>query len=188
MSDQRSAIEQRRVRFATIEGLTRDDLPLAGEVWLDDVIKAPWSSREAMKVASQLVKYMAKADASYLSLREMDRDCQLHREDVQRALTLMRTFMAIDAFTLDKDEVRAALNLSLIQRLRVLEARKRLLELAAEREQVPVRLPVREPRWAPPPRPSIDELEEKAIPSLVALISEHIRTSAGKLEAVSPAA
>ncbi len=59
----------------------------------------------------------------------MEREFQFTRDDIQRALVLMRTFAAIDAFTLEKDDLKVALNLSLLQRLRVLETRRRLTEL-----------------------------------------------------------
>jgi hypothetical protein len=42
--------DQRRVRFASVDGIAREDLPLAYEVWLDEFIRAPWMTREAMKL------------------------------------------------------------------------------------------------------------------------------------------
>jgi hypothetical protein len=179
--------EQRRVRFATIEGLAREDLPLAGEVWLDDIYRAPWASREAMKLAAHFVRYMGLADPAQLVLREIEREYQMVRDDVQRALVLLRTFGAVEAFALEKDDLKVALNLSLLQRLRVLQTRKELDMLMSERTGQPITkpLPVREPRWNPPaPSAAADPAREAATP-LLAMISEHIRDASAALNATS---
>ena len=137
-----------------------------------------------MKLAAHFVRYMANPDPSHLILGQMERDFNLVRDDILRALVLMRTFAAIDAFTLDKDDLKVALNLSLMQRLRVLESRKRSAELtqAATGVSKPAPLPVKEPRWAPEPRLVIGESEDSSVSPLVALISEHIRQAAQKLD------
>jgi hypothetical protein len=173
--------EQRRIRFSTIEGLTREDLPLAAEIWLDDVFHSPWASREAMKLAAHFVRYMADPDPTRVIVREIEREYQLVRDDLQRALVLMRNFMAIDGYTIDKDDIKVALNLSLLQRLRVLEKRRRLVELSRpDASAAPQSLPVKEPRWVPPAAVSVPELGEATVAPLVALISEHIRQAAGR--------
>jgi len=48
---------------------------------------------------------------------------------VKKALNSMRMYGAVDSFTLDRDDVRVYLNLTPLQRLRVLETKRRLLEL-----------------------------------------------------------
>lgn len=182
--------DQRRVRFASIEGLTREDLPLAGEIWLDDVFHAPWVSRDVMKLATHFVRHMAYPDTSLLFMCEMEREFQLLRDDIHRALVLMRTFAAIDAFTLEKDSLNVALNLSLLQRLRVLEARLRLTELMQAASVVGKRdpLPVKEPRWVPAQRPAVAGASDAAMAPLQALISEHIRKAGQKLDGADFAA
>ncbi len=180
--------DQRRVRFASIEGLAREDLPLAGEIWLDELFRAPWASREAMKLAAHFVRYMADPDPSHLIMRAMEREFQFTRDDIQRALVLLRTFAAIDAFTLEKDDLKVALNLSLLQRLRVLETRRRLMELVSAANTRTAPLPVKEPRWAPDQRPNAVVFAETNVSPLVALISEHIRQAAQKLDSSEYAA
>lgn len=183
-----AVMDQRRIRFSTIEGLAREDLPLAAEIWLYDVFHAPWASREAMKLAAHFVRYMANPDPTRVIVREIEREYQLVRDDLQRALLLMRNFMAIDGYTIDKDDIKVALNLSLLQRLKVLETRRLLAELTQpENAAVPQPLPVREPRWIPTDGVSAPELEEAAVAPLVALISEHIRHAAGRDSATTAA-
>ena len=60
---------------------------------------------------------MANPDPTRVIVREIEREYQLVRDDLQRALLLMRNFMAIDGYTIDKDDIKVALNLSLLQRL-----------------------------------------------------------------------
>jgi hypothetical protein len=169
--------DQRRVRFASIEGLAGEDLPLAREIWLDDLFHSLWVSREAMKLAAHFVRYMADLEPSHLNMREIERELQLVRDDIQRALILLRTFGAIDAFSLDKDDLKVALNLTLLQRLRVFESGRKLIELVQARSNPSDLLPVRETRWAPEPAPVASEDAAGKSP-LLALIAEEIRHAA----------
>lgn len=144
--------DHRRVRFASIDGIGREDLALAREVWLEDLVKASWASREAMKLGAHFMRYMAMAAATVVSLREIEVQAQLTREDVRRALTLMQTFGAISSFSIDRDEVKVALVLSLLQRLRVLETRRRFNELLGADAVLPWHA---EPAdWEPVTRPA----------------------------------
>ena len=176
-----SSVDQRRVRFASIEGLTREDLPLAGEIWLDELYRAPWLSREIMKLGAHFVRYMANPNPVALVLKEIERHHQLLREDVARALALMVTFNAVDAFTIEKDTVKVALNLTLLQRLRVLETKSRLAGLQAASVALPAALPVAEPRWVPETAPSTGPPDDTSVAPLVAIIAEHIRRAADEL-------
>lgn len=124
-----SGIEQRRVRFSSIDGIERDDIPLACEVWREDIVNSPWADREAMKLATLFVRYIANPDPSLVVLREIESQCQLTREEVMRSFTIMRSYGVIDSFSFQRDDVRVYLHLSLLQRLRVLEARSRFRQL-----------------------------------------------------------
>lgn len=124
-----NGIEQRRVRFSSIDGIERDDLPLACEIWREDIFASSWADREAMKLATLFVRYIANPDPSLVVLREIESQCQLTREEVVRSFTIMRSYGAIDSFTFQRDDVRVYLHLSLLQRLRVLEARSRFRQL-----------------------------------------------------------
>jgi hypothetical protein len=129
--------EQRRVRFEEIDGLRRSDLEAAGEVWLADVCAAPWASREATKLAAFLVSYMNDPEARQLSLPGLEAQVQIGRDETKFALRLLKLYRAISAFTIEGMEVRVALRLTTLQRLRVLEARFRLAELIQMRPAEP---------------------------------------------------
>ncbi|MDX2157419.1 MAG: hypothetical protein SFW09_13005 [Hyphomicrobiaceae bacterium] len=122
-------IELRRVRFESIQGLRRDDLGTAGEIWLADLCAAVWATREAMKLGAHLVRYMVAPDPKLLTLSSIEGQIQIGREDVQFALRLLKLYRAVEDFTIEGDELRVALHLTSVQRLKVLEVRHRLAEL-----------------------------------------------------------
>ena len=126
MGEQTGTIEARRVRFDSIEGLQRRDLGIAGEVWLRDVCGAKWASREVMKLAAHLVRYMSIGDPRLVLLSRIEHQVQITKEDVHQALRLMRLYRAVEAYSVEGEELRAALHLSTLQRLAVLETRYRL--------------------------------------------------------------
>jgi hypothetical protein len=128
-------IEQRKVRFASIDGIDRADLPLAYEIWLDDIFKSAWATREAMKLAQQMVRYMVKPNPQTIGMNEIETLCQITPEDTRKTLALMRSFGAVDAFQTSRFEITAQLHLSLLQRLRVLETRRRLESLVSQSAQ-----------------------------------------------------
>jgi hypothetical protein len=70
------------------------------------------------------MRYMGAADSTPVSLREMETAYQLSREDITRSLNLMRMMSAVQSFTIERDDIRATLNLTLLQRVRVLEVRQ----------------------------------------------------------------
>ena len=137
-------IEQRRVRFLSIAGISREDLPLACEVWISDLCSAPWVSREAMKLGCHMVRYICKPDPAVMNMRDIENQCQISHEDVRKALSLMRTFGAADNFYCDRTDLRVALNLTFFQRLRVLEAKHRFGMMANSNDCLP---------WTVPPEP-----------------------------------
>ena len=183
-------IERRYVRFASIDGLTRDDIALAGEVWLEDLFAATWASREAMKLGVHLIRYMMDPDPALLTYKEIEVHCHMIHDDVARALILMRTFAAVDAFSMEQEGIRVAANLSILQRVRVLEVKERMRALE-EAEQAANKghsaAPIKETRWAPQPaiEPTITrDSAEMTLNPLVELIGEHIRAAAENLAKV----
>jgi len=124
--------EQRRVRFANIDGISRADLPIAMEIWLDDLMRKDWPSRDTLKFANHLKRYMADPDPKDLLLRAIERHTQLDRKQVLDVLKQMQMFGAAEAFDIDGDIVRVSLTLSLMQRLRTLETKRRFHELGAQ--------------------------------------------------------
>jgi hypothetical protein len=118
-------IENRRVRFGNLERVDKFQLAVACEIWLDDVLRAPWSTREAMRIGAHLVNYIQSANASILFVREIETALQLNREEINRAMNLLRLFRAISDFKIERDEIRASLNLSTLQTIRLLEVVER---------------------------------------------------------------
>lgn len=115
----------RHVRFANIDGLTREDLPLAYEVWLQDVYRAPWASAHMMKLAALMVRYMSASQTTPFSMGEIEIACQIAPEEIRKTLAAMRAFGAVESFICDKANAQVALTLSLLQRLQVLESKRR---------------------------------------------------------------
>ena len=113
--------ENRRIRFATIDGLNREDLSLAAEVWRDDLRSEVWATRDMLRLATLLVRYMAGARPEHATLSDIERTCQL-----------------------DGEVLRVALNLSLLQRLRVLKCRREFLELMGDTSLAGRRLAIKD--------------------------------------------
>ena len=144
--------ENRRIRFATIDGLNREDLPLAAEVWREDLRSEIWATRDMLRLATLLVRYMADARPAHATISYIERTCQLDRPQIRDALRIMRTYGAVEAFSIDGDDLRVSLNLSLLQRLRVLKCRREFLELISERASTGRPLAMNDtPDWLPPP-------------------------------------
>lgn len=141
--------EARRVRFESIEGLQRRDLGIAGEVWLKDICEAKWSTRETMKLAAHLVRYMASGDLRQIAISRIEHQVQLSKEEINQTLRLLRLYRAIEAYSIEGEELRAALHLTTLQRLRVLETRHRLEYLMRQTAPEPG-LPPSGARWLPP--------------------------------------
>ena len=131
-------VENRRVRFSSIEGIERADLPWACEVWREDVFRAPWAERNDMKLAMLFTRYIVRPDPQMVLLHEIEQLCQLRRDESLRALSVLQAFGAVDSYTLDGDDLRIYLNLTMSQRLRVLEMKNRFHLLAPRPREAPV--------------------------------------------------
>lgn len=153
-------IENRRVRFTSIDGLRRSDVPVAGEVWLDDIYRSAWTTKEAMKIAAFMVRYMAKPDPNMMTLTAIEGQLQLGPEQTKVALKIMRMFGAIDSYTVGRSEIRAALNLTVLQKVRALEARHRLAMLSGQMGDEPV---IQEGEWSPEAPMRVEAKEPAAV-------------------------
>jgi hypothetical protein len=154
-------IDNRHVRFATIDGIDRLDVPLAAEVWLEDIRNQSWTSREIVKLAGLFVRYMARPNPDWLSLRYIDRSYQLDGKETVQALRMMRIYSAIEEFSCENSKVYVSLHLTLLQRLRVLEARKKFSELCnAPRPVLPQFTSDIDDKWIP--ENPVIELEDVA--------------------------
>ena len=85
---------------------------------------------EAMKLGAHMVNYIRASATTPLAFREIETALQVTREQVNRALSLMRIFGFVSAFVIEREDMRAGLVLSSLQRLRLLEAKDRLSELS----------------------------------------------------------
>ena len=121
--------DHRRVRFSDIAGIPRCDLPLAGDIWLDDLMTQKWTTREVLKLATVFVRYMSNPTPDGLQLDIIEGCCQLDRQQVAETLRLMQMYRAIEAFSFHKGVLRVSLTLTLTQRLKTLEAKARFTEL-----------------------------------------------------------
>lgn len=142
--------EKRRARFSDTTGLERVDLPVAGEIWLRDLFAASWATREAMRLGMHLVRYMNEPDPEAVKLEQIENQCQLTREDVLKALTMMRNYGVVDAFSCRPNGLRVALHLSLLQRTAALELTDQFCRLVQRRRMDPsVRPPATTVSWLP---------------------------------------
>ena len=124
-------IENRRVRFSTIEDLPRSDLGLIADIWLDDLCQAKWASREVMKVGAILIQWIRQPSPEHLELGAIETAFHVDRDDVAHALSMLKTFGMVEVFTLGEDGIRAALRLSNLQKLRVLDLKRQHATLEA---------------------------------------------------------
>ena len=125
-------IEQRRVRFASIDGISRADLPIAAEIWLEDLSRQRWINPGIQKFATFLMRYMTDSFVKDVTFRLAERYTGLDRKGVLEVLKTMQVFGAAEAYTIDGDVIRVSLALSVLQRLRTLEVQSRFRELSAE--------------------------------------------------------
>lgn len=116
-------IEKRRVRFADIEGIGRSDLLIASEVWVDDISRQPWATRDIIKLATLLKRYMTVGEPKDMLFRSIERISQLDRNIVVESLRQMQMLGVVEAYVVDGEVVRVSLRLSMLQRLRVQCAR-----------------------------------------------------------------
>ncbi|MGI9524053.1 MAG: hypothetical protein ACR2PG_20660 [Hyphomicrobiaceae bacterium] len=121
-------LEQRYLRFASIAGIERRDLPIAAEVWLEDVSKSCWADREIIKLSTHFVRYIRHPAPEVLSSGHINRACNLEKDQVIETLRLMVIFGAAEGYDCDGDPMRVSLQLSYLQRLRVLEVKHRFAE------------------------------------------------------------
>jgi len=176
--------EHRRLRFSDIQGIERSDLAFACDIWLEDIFRATWGTRDVMKLAAYFVRYMSKPDANALSIREVESQIQMAPEELRKTLVLMRSFNAVEGFLIERNDIRVGLKLSHMQRLRVLEARSRFTALLAEPITHNWPWTSAEDRWVPGQMTAPASVAPAAAALVVALLPEPIVVA----EAVAAAA
>lgn len=85
-------IENRRIRFSSIDGLRRHDLPLAAEVWLEDLKSQIWVTRGILKLATHCVRYMSDPSPDLETFSRVERSVQLAARQVGEALRIMQMY------------------------------------------------------------------------------------------------
>lgn len=158
-------IEKRRVRFADIEGIGRSDLLIASEVWVDDISRQPWATRDIIKLATLLKRYMTAGEPKDMLFRSIERISQLDRNIVVESLRQMQMLGVVEAYVVDGEVVRVSLRLSMLQRLRVLEARRRFQDCGIDTGQAALNARDGASKWIPGPRwsdevPAAPEFEQ----------------------------
>ncbi|MBU2533907.1 MAG: hypothetical protein KKB37_14290 [Alphaproteobacteria bacterium] len=121
-----TGFEKRRVRFATIQGITRDHLPLAGEVWLEHVSHQLWTTRDVVKLATLFTRYMSDPLEELVTLAFIERTFAMDEHQIRGTLRQMKMFGAIEAYSFIDRAVHVSLCLTLLQRIRVLELKARV--------------------------------------------------------------
>lgn len=82
-----------------------------------------------MKLAGVLRLYMMRPTAAGLNLKGVEDFYQLSADAVRRALVLFKLYGLVEGHSTDNGQLRAALRLTSLQTLRVLEVKQRLAEL-----------------------------------------------------------
>ena len=122
-------IERRLLRFESIAGIKRNDLPIAAEIWLEDLVKGIWITRDVLKLATLFTSYIKYPNPQLLAIGSIERNCGLDKNQVTECLRAMQIYGAVVGFTCDGPVLKASLSLSYLQRLKVLETRLRFSEL-----------------------------------------------------------
>ncbi len=154
-------IENRRIRFNDMDGPDRTDLPLAAEIWLDTVCSGRWSSAEVQKVAAILAGWIRDPQLADAEHRAIEDKYRLTREEVSRAFSLLKLFGFIEAFTVDREGIKAALNLGTLIKIRVIETRQKYRDLIAAAEASA------DARWLPREVPAADDAPSESEPDAI---------------------
>ncbi|MEM9357050.1 MAG: hypothetical protein AAGB04_12635 [Pseudomonadota bacterium] len=123
--------EQRFLRFADVDGLDKRDLAVAADVWLDELSQQAWATREAIKLATHFKRYLHRPDGRLLELSRIETACNIPFETIVETLRQLYIYGALTGYSVEAKVLRVSLNLSILQRLRVLETSRRFAELRA---------------------------------------------------------
>ncbi|MGI9478019.1 MAG: hypothetical protein ACR2PI_15065 [Hyphomicrobiaceae bacterium] len=125
-------MDARHLRFADISGIKRIDLPIAVEVWLYDITTSRWADCDVIKLATHFSHYIKNPHTDLLDFEALKATIGLDKGQVIEAGMALVAFGAIHDFDCSGQRMRATLNLSFLQRLRVLEVCSRFAELRTE--------------------------------------------------------
>jgi hypothetical protein len=168
-----SKAENRRVRFSSIQGIEREDLPLAAEIWYSDIVQQDWASREVVKLAILFNRYLGQPKEDLLSASYIERSFNMDVRMTLDALRQMQMFGVVEAFSMKDAMLHVSLYLSLLQRLRTLEVRTRLLELSGTKSLGALLQEDKPEQWEPPA--AADAAEEGGVSDLDRIVAELAR-------------
>jgi hypothetical protein len=120
---------RRYIRFASISGIDRRDLPIAAEVWLESIAQSCWTDRNILKLATLFMKYMRDPNPALVRFASIGQSVGLDGRGLDSCLRLMAAYGAVETYDCSGDALRVSLNLTYLQRLRVLEIARRFTEL-----------------------------------------------------------
>ena len=155
--------ERRHIRFASIAGIDCKELPIAAEVWLESIGQSSWADRDILKLANACVKYMRAPLPFTVAFRAIEQVTGLDRGKVENNFRLMAVYGAVETYDCSGEALRASLHLTYLQRLRVLEIRRRFCELHPEDRPRALPWHQAEENWLPqavPVKAEDDELHE----------------------------
>ncbi len=159
--------ERRHIRFASINGIDSKELPIAAEVWIDSINQSSWADREILKLADVCARYMRNPQPLSIALRVIEQSAGLDRGKVDNNLRLMVLYGAVESYDCGGESLRASLYLTYMQRLRVLEIRRRFCELHPDDYSPALPWHKSEENWLPhtvPANAEQDEIAEAATP------------------------
>jgi len=125
-------MDARHLRFDDISGIQRIDLPIAVEIWLHDITTSNWADLDVIKLATLFSQYIKQPQADLLSFCALKTATGLERGQVIEAAMALVSFGVVHQFDCSGPRLKATLNLSFLQRLRVLEVCSRFAELRTE--------------------------------------------------------
>lgn len=118
------------VSFAAVDFIDADERAIAAEVWLEELCRSAWTTKEVMKIGAFLSKLCAESSMAPLHLKDIESRYNIQQGEIMMALNMMTTFRVVDSFDTERGQIIVRLRLGLIQSIRVREERAKLAALA----------------------------------------------------------
>lgn len=143
-------------------GINEHDLPLAAEIWLDDLSRQSWVTREILKLANLFKRYLDQPDPKMLALSNVETECHVDKDSIIEAVRQMYSYGAVKGYAIDNSALRVSLHLSVLQRLRVIDAGQQwATQLAVAQRGKLLASPGKPPHWIPDGPHGDDDVAEQ---------------------------
>ena len=119
------------VCFAAVDFLDADERGLASEIWLDDLCRSPWASKEAMMIGAFISRLAAEASTAPLHLKDIESRYNIQLGEITMSLNMLQTFRTVDSYDSDRGQIVVRLRLGLAQMVRVRELHARFVAMKA---------------------------------------------------------